>query len=404
MDIKYFNSSADVCELRFMGNSESQEIGFFEGYVVTWGSIDSYNSTFKRGCFLKSLAQRKGNIKLLWNHENGINQPLSVIGTIPELREDDIGLFVRGQLALDVEKGREAYALMKTKAINTLSFGFRVIDSETNKNGVTVFNEVDILEVSPVGFEANKTARINQVRAEGDVMPPEGDGAVEGNPDAPPVDEQAVEEPVNENNSKALLLTGSPESLIDGLATTLSKLWWEYGTAGISAKELTSEIVSALNTFTKDYLTAGKESIALFESDKTVGNLPILEGVPERLLSFLIETNQTPQDLAMKSQLSADEITALCNDESIEYPGRIQAVDAQLWELYQQSRNKKLDDLIAQIKQLAESESDLAKVGQLLGLPDAGSSPQGDPTASGDLAQQVLAEVRKFNKSLRSFV
>ena len=58
-----------------------------------------------------------------------------------------------------------------------------------------------------------------------------------------------------------------------------------------------------------------------------------------------------------------------------------------------------------QIKQLAESESDLAKVGQLLGLPDAGSSPPaGDTTASGDLAQQVLAEVRKFNKSLRSFV
>lgn len=150
-------------EIRALGNCEVREDapGEFSGYVVTWGTNDSYNTSFKRGAFKKTISERAGKIKLLWNHD----AKAMPIGSVLELVEDDTGLFFRAALALDTEKGREVYSLMKMGAINTMSFGFRTIKDGGYKKGVREITEVALYEISPVNFEANPTATINDVRA-----------------------------------------------------------------------------------------------------------------------------------------------------------------------------------------------------------------------------------------------
>lgn len=139
-------------ELRVVG-----EEGIIEGYVAVWNMVDDYKSMFQRGCFAKTLAERWSRVKVLWNHGD------DVIGKPLELREDDHGLFFRGQLVLGVEKAREAFELIKATAIDTFSFGFSTVRDKW-VDGVRVITEVKLFEVSPVIFEANPAAQITGVR------------------------------------------------------------------------------------------------------------------------------------------------------------------------------------------------------------------------------------------------
>ena len=147
--------------LGFIETRAESEEGVFSGYVVTWNTVDSYNTTFQRGSFKKTISERTGKVKLLWNHDFE-GMPL---GSILELREDDKGLFFRAQLALSTDRGREAHELLKLEAINTMSFGFKILKDAGFKNGVRQITEVQLMEISPVNFESNPTATIDTVRA-----------------------------------------------------------------------------------------------------------------------------------------------------------------------------------------------------------------------------------------------
>ena len=138
--------------------------GMFSGYIVTWGSIDTYNTTFKRGSFKKTLSERGSRIKLLWNHDFGAMP----IGVVTEIREDEKGVYFEAQLSLSTEAGRNAHQLMLDGAIDTMSFGFRGIKSGFNTSGIKEYTEVALQEISPVNFEANETATIDQVHSQED--------------------------------------------------------------------------------------------------------------------------------------------------------------------------------------------------------------------------------------------
>ncbi|WP_454869679.1 HK97 family phage prohead protease [Pseudomonas putida] len=138
--------------------------GRFSGYIVTWGSVDTYNTTFKRGSFKKTLSERGSRIKLLWNHDFSAMP----IGVVTEIREDDKGVYFEAQLSLLTEAGRNAHQLMLDGAIDTMSFGFRGIKSGFNTSGIKEYTEVALQEISPVNFEANETATIDQVRSQDD--------------------------------------------------------------------------------------------------------------------------------------------------------------------------------------------------------------------------------------------
>lgn len=143
---------------------KAAEDGTVEGYGSVFGVRDSYDDVIAAGAFVKSLAEHKaaGSMPaMLWQHNS--DEP---IGVWTDMAEDEKGLRVKGMLALDTVRGREAHALLKLGALNGLSIGFMSkqwsYDRETE---VRTLTEIDLWEVSLVTFPANERARVTNVKA-----------------------------------------------------------------------------------------------------------------------------------------------------------------------------------------------------------------------------------------------
>lgn len=139
--------------------------GVFTGYGSVFHVQDSYREIVAPGAFAASLAgwqARKNLPPCLWQHNAA--QP---VGPYLEMREDEYGLFVKGQLLKDdVALAREAYALMKAKVVTGLSIGYRVVVEEHNSDSrITTLKEIDLWEVSIVTFPANDAARVEDVKS-----------------------------------------------------------------------------------------------------------------------------------------------------------------------------------------------------------------------------------------------
>jgi hypothetical protein len=156
---------------------EVNATGSFSGYASVFDTIDWYGDVVRPGAFAKTLAKWKTKGRLppiLWQHKS--DQP---IGAHIEMAEDETGLFVRGQLLVDeIEKAREAHALLKAKVISGMSIGFDVPDGGMEYDGkANVWNltELDLWENSLVTFPANQDAQVEEVKtilAQGKLPPP----------------------------------------------------------------------------------------------------------------------------------------------------------------------------------------------------------------------------------------
>lgn len=144
--------------------SESEE-GVFEAYGNVKWVVDSYREVAVDGAFKKSIARHKSEgtmPKMLWNHNSDI-----VIGKWLDMEEDEHGLKVKGQLALNTQRGRETYELLKMGALDALSIGFTAPkESYGAKDDVTYLEEIDLYEVSVVTFPANKESTITSIKSE----------------------------------------------------------------------------------------------------------------------------------------------------------------------------------------------------------------------------------------------
>jgi HK97 family phage prohead protease len=145
--------------------------GTVEGYGSVFGVRDNYDDVIAAGAFLDSLKTHKaaGTMPaMLWQHASD-----APIGVWTEMAEDSKGLRIKGQLCLDAEKGKEAYALLKMGAITGLSIGFMskqwAYDRETD---VRTLTEIDLWEVSLVTFPANEKARITNVKSSNELATP----------------------------------------------------------------------------------------------------------------------------------------------------------------------------------------------------------------------------------------
>ena len=141
--------------------------GTVEGYGSVFGVRDNYDDVIAKGAFIDSLKSHKaaGTMPaMLWQHD--ADKP---IGVWTEMVEDEKGLRIKGQLAMETVKGKEAHALLKLGAINGLSIGFMskqwAYDRDTE---VRTLTEIDLWEVSLVTFPANEKARITNVKASPD--------------------------------------------------------------------------------------------------------------------------------------------------------------------------------------------------------------------------------------------
>jgi len=137
--------------------------GTFMGYASVFDVVDSYKETVKKGAFRKSIQKWSASgysPLMLWMHD-----PTQPIGVWYAMAEDKKGLVVFGKLALGTQRGKEAYELMKMKALTGLSIGYKVVSSEIDrKRKIRILTDVNLFEVSLVSFPANDKARVCDVK------------------------------------------------------------------------------------------------------------------------------------------------------------------------------------------------------------------------------------------------
>jgi uncharacterized protein len=138
-------------------NSPSEDLGGFIEYVAP-------------GAFKRSL-QSRNEVKLLWNHDSG--EPLaSLRGGTMQLVEDERGLKVTASLP-NTSRGRDVAELLRTKVIDSMSFGFNVIRDSWSRDGQTrTLESVRLFEVSIVSFPAYAET-VAQVRSAPTINPDE---------------------------------------------------------------------------------------------------------------------------------------------------------------------------------------------------------------------------------------
>ena len=145
--------------------------GTVEGYGSVFGVRDNYDDVIAKGAFIQSLKDHKaaGTMPaMLWQHD--AEKP---IGVWTAMVEDEKGLRIKGQLAMETVRGKEAHALLKMGALNGLSIGFMskewAYDRETEVRTLTA---IDLWEVSLVTFPANEKARVTNVKSADELQAP----------------------------------------------------------------------------------------------------------------------------------------------------------------------------------------------------------------------------------------
>ena len=141
--------------------------GMIRGYASTFGNVDFGLDIVDKGAFKKSLKETAGKIPILADHN-----PSKQIGWNLRAEEDDKGLYVEGQLDLNVQDAREKYSLAKTAldigAKAGLSIGYMTIKAEPDRDKPMVrrIKEVKLFEYSFVTFPMNTMAMVTAMTAQ----------------------------------------------------------------------------------------------------------------------------------------------------------------------------------------------------------------------------------------------
>ena len=144
MDRKSLELKADV-----------NDKGEFVGIASYYDYKDFADDIVVKGAFAKTIAENKGEVVMLWQHDT--KQPIGKM----LLTDNEKGLEVAGFINLEVEKGKEAFALLKQGAIKGLSIGYftREWDYDTERKA-KLLKDIDLKEVSLVTFPCNDRSNV----------------------------------------------------------------------------------------------------------------------------------------------------------------------------------------------------------------------------------------------------
>jgi HK97 family phage prohead protease len=144
---------------------DAEPKGLIRGFASTFGNIDLGADVVDKGAFKKTLKENKGVFPILDSHN-----PDKQIGWNVRAEETDKGLFVEGQLDLNVQAAREKFSLaMKAVELGAkmgLSIGYTVIKGDKDKDNPMVrrIKEVKLFEYSIVTFPMNTEAMITAAK------------------------------------------------------------------------------------------------------------------------------------------------------------------------------------------------------------------------------------------------
>lgn len=133
------------------------DTGTFTGYASVFGGVDSYGDTIEPGAFDETLSTH-GMPKMFFNHQ--WDMP---IGKWVSASQDDKGLLVKGELTSGVSVSDNVRAAMKHGTLDGLSIGgfLKKGDFEETKTGRNIKKWSRLMEISPVAFPADESARID---------------------------------------------------------------------------------------------------------------------------------------------------------------------------------------------------------------------------------------------------
>lgn len=140
--------------------------GRFSGYASVFGGVDSYGDTIVRGAFEHTL-RTNGKPKMFLEHAafNGYAAGAAglPIGKYTTVKEDDHGLYVEGELTLDMSLAKDVHAAMKHGTLDGLSIGGLVKkgDYDETEGGRVIRRWSRLMEISPVAFPADGAARVD---------------------------------------------------------------------------------------------------------------------------------------------------------------------------------------------------------------------------------------------------
>lgn len=126
----------------------------FAGYAAIFNRIDKGGDIIRRGAF--GALDDGQELPLLWQHD-----PAQRIGSVTYAREDRRGLRVIGSLSKSTRTGQLAIAMLENRAVNGLSFGYRVKHSQGQKPRALL--DLDVAEISLVMRPMQVAAKVHMI-------------------------------------------------------------------------------------------------------------------------------------------------------------------------------------------------------------------------------------------------
>jgi HK97 family phage prohead protease len=166
----------ELRELKLAPDESGAAAMSFSGYGAAFNNVDAYGDVIVPGAFAQFIADAKSGRQpwpaMLSQHGGwGLGaDDITPVGVWKDLSEDGVGLKVEGKLA-DTPRGRELHTLMKMEpraAIDGLSIGYIAKEWEPRskpEDPRRKLKRVDLIEISPVTFPANRLARVASVKS-----------------------------------------------------------------------------------------------------------------------------------------------------------------------------------------------------------------------------------------------
>lgn len=121
------------------------------GYVSRFDVADRGGDVVRREAFLGA----KADVPLLWQHD-----PARPIGRVLRLTEDGRGLKMVAGVSPGCRDGLDALALMRSGAVDGLSFGYRVKSARPRPGGGRELLKLELIECSVVTLPMHAEARV----------------------------------------------------------------------------------------------------------------------------------------------------------------------------------------------------------------------------------------------------
>ncbi len=319
-------------EYRKLGEiRKTTEEGVVEAYLTAWETVDSYATSFQRGCFKRTFDERGHKIRLIWNHEK-------LAGKVLECREDDYGPFVKVQFNLDTQAGKESFAHVRAGDVDSFSFGFNVLKDEII-NKVRTFTEVKVMECGPVIFEANGAAVITDARAEDFT--------------------QTVKD--NEVSERGWKLFWALEQTIDDI-------YWNYD---LLPEEVVSKVDIAISTFHGDYMSWLDEYYAQFSGRSVEYKQLIRKGTA---IQEALKCADNLENITRETSLTDSDLDRLKNGKLLtrETREKLSELPEAIKEAHLSQRKHLVESLCTELRDIGFNEAEKQRFAALLGIQEKG--------------------------------